>query len=77
MAGVEAQRGSVLGNVIENDGLVEILKFVLLIIDYREIRARECLLGLHRGILLMRREDLGVAVHVAAAAGRYFEYVHV
>lgn len=25
----------------------------------------------------MRREDLRVAVHVAAAAGRHFEYIHV
>lgn len=77
MAGVVVQRGSELGNVIEDDWLVEILKIVLLIVDRREIRARERLLGLYRGILLMRREDLGVTVHVATAAGRHFKYVHV
>lgn len=77
MARVEVYAGSILGNMIEDDWFVEILKIVLLVVDRREISSREHLLGLRRGILLMRREDLGVAVHVAAATGRHFEYVHV
>ena len=77
MAGVEVYAGSILGNMIENDRLIEILKIVLLVIDCREIGTRERLLRLRRGILLMWRKDLGVAVYVTAATGRHFEYVHM
>ena len=77
MAGVEVYAGGILGNMIENDRLIEILKIVLLVVDRREIGARERFLGLRRRILLMRREDLGVAVYVTAATGRHFEYIHV
>lgn len=72
MVGVVARGGSVFADVIEIA-----LKIVLRIVDGREVRARERLLGLRRGILLMRREDLRVAVHVAATASRNFEYIHV
>jgi len=77
VVGVEVYAGSILGNMIENDRLVEILKIVLLVIDRREIGTRERLLRLRRGILLMWRKDLGVAVYVTAATGRHFEYVHM
>jgi len=77
VAGVEVYAGSILGNMIENDRLVEILEIVLLVIDCREIGTRERLLRLRRGILLMWRKDLGVAVYVTAATGRHFEYVHM
>jgi len=63
--------------VVETAGLAEILEIVLLIVDRHKVRARKRLLWLRRGILLMGREDLGIAVHVAAAAGWHFEYVHV
>lgn len=72
MIGIIVRGGSVFADVIETA-----LEIVLGIIDRHKVRTWECLLSLHRGILLMRRKNLGVAVYVTATASRNFEYIHV
>lgn len=55
----------------------DILEILFLIVRRGEIGTRKGFFQARSRFLVMRREDLGVTVHMAAAARWHLEYVHV